>query len=139
MTKNVQWVDFRSIKGAVDLQQVHEHYGISTLRKSGDELRGPCPIHKGLKRSNDFTVNVRKNAFNRFSQGCGARGNVLDFVAALEKCSVRDAALKLQDWFNVGESLLRLYAFAGLSEPPIGIGWTADELPTDEISFATSR
>jgi DNA primase len=26
---------------------------------------------------------------------------VLDFVAAMEKCSVRDAALKLQDWFQL--------------------------------------
>lgn len=27
---------------------------------------------------------------------------MLDFVAAIERCSVRDAALKLQDWFAVG-------------------------------------
>ena len=27
--------------------------------------------------------------------------NVLDFVAAMEKCSVRDAALKLQNWFSL--------------------------------------
>jgi hypothetical protein len=33
----------------------------------------------------------------------GAHGNVLDFVAAMEQCSVRDAALKLRDWFRVGE------------------------------------
>ena len=26
---------------------------------------------------------------------------MLDFVAAMERCSVRDAALKLQDWFAV--------------------------------------
>ena len=28
-------------------------------------------------------------------------GNVLDFVAAMEQCSVRDAAIKLQMWFLV--------------------------------------
>jgi DNA primase len=27
---------------------------------------------------------------------------VLDFVAAIERCSVREAALKLQDWFAIG-------------------------------------
>jgi len=32
---------------------------------------------------------------------CKAKGNVLDFVAAMEKCSVRDAALKLTDWFSL--------------------------------------
>ncbi len=31
---------------------------------------------------------------------CQAGGNVLDFVAALEKCSVREAALQLQQWFG---------------------------------------
>src|SRR5207237_10399638 len=78
--------------------------GIDGLRKSGDELRGPCPIRKGSGRSKNFTVNIRKNAFQCFSKDCGARGNVLDFVAAMEHCSVRDAALKLHQWFKIGES-----------------------------------
>jgi CHC2 zinc finger/Protein of unknown function (DUF1653) len=99
-----EWVDFKVIKKAVDMQMVLDRYGIKGLTKSGDELRGPCPIHKGSQRSKDFTVNVRKNAFKCFHSGCEARGNVLDFVAAMENCSVRDAALKLQDWFKIGES-----------------------------------
>ena len=45
-----------------------------------------------------------KNAFNCFSSDCKAKGNVLDFVAAMEHCTVKDAALKLADWFKVGES-----------------------------------
>lgn len=101
-----EWVDFKKVKEAVTMQMVLDHYGINSLRKSGDELRGPCPIHKGSRRSKNFTVNVLKNAFNCFSKDCGARGNVLDLVAALEHCSVRDAALKLKDWFKVGESQL---------------------------------
>ena len=99
-----EWVDFKMIKEAVDMQMVLDHYGIKGLTKSGDELRGSCPMHKGSPRSKDFTVNVRKNAFKCFRVGCEARGNVLDFVAAMENCSVRDAALKLQDWFKIGES-----------------------------------
>jgi hypothetical protein len=102
-----EWVDFKKVKEAVDIQMVLDHYGIKGLTKSGDELRGPFPIHKGSQRSKHFTVNVRKNAFNCFSKDCGTRGNVLDLVAAIENCSVRDAALKLQDWFKIGESPLR--------------------------------
>ena len=64
----------------------------------------PCPIHKGAKKDKNFTVNIRKNAFKCFSTDCGARGNVLDFVAAVEQCSVRDAALKLKERFAIGES-----------------------------------
>jgi hypothetical protein len=99
-----EWVDFKKVKEAVDIQMVLGHYSIAGLAKNGDELRGPCPIHKGKVRSKNFTVNVRKNAFNCFSKDCGARGNVLDFVAAMEGCNVREAALKLQEWFKIGES-----------------------------------
>jgi hypothetical protein len=99
---STEWVDFKKVKGAVDMQMVLDHYGITGLTKSGEELRGPCPVHKGSQRSKDFTVNLRKNAFKCFSKGC-VSGNVLDFVAAMEQSSVRDAALKLHEWFKIGE------------------------------------
>ena len=35
------------------------------------------------------------------SRGGRSGGNVLDFVAAMERCSVHDAAIKLQNWFFV--------------------------------------
>ena len=100
---STEWVDFKKVKEAVDMKMVLDHYGIKNLTKSGDEVRGPCPIHKGSQRSKNFTVNLRKNAFNCFSGGCGARGNVLDFVAAMDRCSVREAAVKLRGWFKIGE------------------------------------
>ena len=93
------WVDFRSIKRAVSTQQVLEHYQIDWLRESGEELRSRCPIHQG-EGTNTFHANLTKNAFHCFS--CKVRGNVLDFVAAMEQCSVRDAAIKLRDWFTIG-------------------------------------
>jgi DNA primase len=71
--------------------------------RNGDELRGPCPIHKSAKKDKNFTVNIRKNAFKCFSSDCGARGNVLDFVAAMERCSVREAVLKLKERFAIRE------------------------------------
>jgi DNA primase len=95
------WVDFRLVKQAVSMQMVLEHYGINGLRKSGNELRGACPVHKG-EGSRTFHVNVGKNVFQCFS--CKAGGNVLDLVAAIESCTVREAAFKLQAWFRVGES-----------------------------------
>ena len=102
-TQKKDWVDFQAVKAAVTMQMVLDHYEIKGLTKSGDELRGPCPIHEDPRQSKKaFAVNVDKNAFKCFV--CQARGNVLDFVAALERCSVRDAALKLQEWFKVGES-----------------------------------
>lgn len=64
-------------------------------------MRGPCPL-SNCNGARSFTVNLTKNVFNCFD--CKARGNVLDFVAAMEKCSVKDAALKLKEWFKVGKS-----------------------------------
>ena len=91
------WVDFKAIKQAVSIQQVLDRYGVK-LKLSGKELRGRCPIHQG-DGTHSFHANTEKNAFHCFS--CQAKGNVLDFVAAMERCSVRDAALKLTQWFGV--------------------------------------
>lgn len=92
------WVDFKAVKAAVSLTAVLQRYGIDALKKHGTELRGRCPIHQG-EGAESFHVNTEKNAFQCFS--CKAKGNVLDFVAAMEKCSVRDAGLKLQVWFGL--------------------------------------
>lgn len=95
------WVDFRLVKQCVSMQMVLDHYHINGLRKNGDELRGRCPLHQG-EGDRTLHINLSKNVFQCFS--CKAKGNVLDFVAAMERCSVRDAALKLSNWFAVGES-----------------------------------
>src|SRR5436190_24112831 len=96
MTNN--WVDFKTVKEAVTIQMALEHYQVNWLRKEKQELVGRCPIHQG-EGDRAFHVSLSKNAFNCFS--CKARGNVLDFVAAMEKCSVRDAAMKLTQWFSI--------------------------------------
>ena len=104
-----EWVDFKTVKDAVSMQMVLDHYGITNLRKSGDELRGPCPIHKGPSRqTKNFSVNTIKNAFKCFAKDCGAHGNVLDFAAAMDGSSIRDAAIKLRDLFKAGESAREL-------------------------------
>ena len=98
------WVDYKKVKETVDMQMVIDCYAVTGMVRNGDELRGPCPIHKGAKRDKNFKVNIRKNGFKCFSSACGARGNVLDFVAAMEQCSIRDAAIKLKERFAIGES-----------------------------------
>ena len=93
------WVDFKAVKEAVSLELILQRYGVlEKLRGKGDERRGRCPIHQG-EGEDAFHANFKKNAFQCFS--CKARGNVLDFVAAMEQCTVREAAIKLQEWFSV--------------------------------------
>jgi hypothetical protein len=93
------WVDFGAVKQTVSLEAVLRHYQVPGLRKRGRQLVGRCPIHRG-QRDDSFRASLSKNAFHCFA--CQAGGNVLNFVAAMEKCSIRQAALRLQGWFSVG-------------------------------------
>ncbi len=92
------WVDFKAVKSAVTMRMVLDRYQVNWLRKKGEELQGRCPIHQG-EGQDTFHISLAKNAFHCFS--CKARGNVLDFVAAMENCTVREAALKLRQWFSI--------------------------------------
>ena len=89
-----EWVSFTEIKQRVGLDQVLRAYRVDWLRCSGPrQYRGRCPIHQG-QGVEAFHANLERGIFHCFA--CGAGGNVLDFVAAMEGCSVREAALRLQ-------------------------------------------
>src|ERR1039457_5464133 len=85
--------DFKSIKRGAKLEFVLRHYHVKLRRSGKDQFRGCCPIHQGDGRD-AFHVNLGRNVFHCFS--CGAGGTVLDFVAAMEGCSLFDAARRLQ-------------------------------------------
>lgn len=99
------WVDFKEIKTNVAIEQVLERYG-ARLRRNGGELRGPCPLptHTSRRSRDSFSVSPSRNVWSCRSQSCmqarggQAGGNILDLVALMEGCSVREAALRLQDW-----------------------------------------
>lgn len=93
------WVDFRAVKQAVSMEAVLRHYRVPGLRRLHGQLQGRCPIHGG-ERQDSFRASLSKNAFQCFA--CQAQGNVMDFVSAMEKCPLRDAALRLQRWFSLG-------------------------------------
>jgi DNA primase len=97
----IRWVDFSAVKRTVSLEAVLRHYQIPGLRRRRNQLQGCCPIHRG-QRDDSFRAHLTKNVFQCFA--CQAHGNVLDFVAAMEQCSIREAALRLQQWFGVRAS-----------------------------------
>ena len=86
------WVDFTAIKRRVELASLLRQYQVKLRRSGRDQYRGCCPIHGGDGRE-AFHANLSKNVFHGFA--CGAGGTVLDFVAAMDRCSLREAALKL--------------------------------------------
>src|SRR6266849_9739835 len=108
----MDWVSFDEIKRTVSLETVIRRYGWP-LRKGGPNvLRGRCPLpsHNSKESRESFIATLDKGtggAWSCHSNSCAAGrggkkgGNVLDLVAAVEKCSIRDAAIKLQMWFLV--------------------------------------
>jgi DNA primase len=102
------WVDFKVLKRVVSIEMAVAYYGLTLRRVHGPYLRGRCPLptHASKSSLQSFIVSTEKNVWVCHSDSCvvsreGRRGgNVLDFVAAMERCSIRDAALKLQEWFS---------------------------------------
>ena len=104
-----QWVDFAAIKGSVDIQQVLDHYRVRLKRVRKEYLRGLCPLptHGSAQSRESFGVDTGRNVWACHSASCcQARqgkvgGNILDLVACMEACSVREAALRLRGWSDV--------------------------------------
>lgn len=94
-----RYVDYKRLKELVTIVMILDRYGITEhLKQHGDELRGPCPLHHG-EGQRTFHANTTKNAFHCFS--CGKKGNILDFVAAKEGCSIQGASILIADWFQL--------------------------------------
>lgn len=103
--ENKTWVSYKKIKEAVTMQMVLEHYKVTLRRSNKTNWQGRCPLptHSSDTSVNSFGAAARKWACK--SASCVAvrdgrtGGNVIDFVALMERCSFRDAALKMAEWF----------------------------------------
>jgi len=92
------YIDFKRLKEQVGIRRVLEHYGlIEALKEQGERLSGRCPLCEG--EGDSLRVSQEKSCFKCFR--CDAGGNVLDFVAAREQCSVREAAVRIAGWFGI--------------------------------------
>ena len=96
-------VDYAFLRRQVTLEQVLRHLNLlDQLHGSGQQRRGPCPIHgHATDRHHTFSVHLGKNAFQCFKADCAVKGNVLDFWAALHRLPLYDAALNLAATFHL--------------------------------------
>jgi DNA primase len=113
MPKASNWIDFRAVRQNVTMDAILERYGIHLRRISPEVLRGKCPLPSHSSKSPySFIVQTKKHVWSCHSSSCSAArngrigGNVLDFVAAMENCSIRDAAVKIAGW--LGSPALRM-------------------------------
>jgi DNA primase len=115
-------VDFKSVKAKVSIETVLSHYDVRLRRVGADQFRGKCPLptHSSVRSNDSFSVSFTRNAWSCQSASCIAArsgrvgGNVLDLVAEMERCSIREAALRLDR--SLRENLLPL-ATPGNQEP----------------------
>jgi DNA primase len=100
-----EFVDFKAVKAAVTMVRILDHYGLTNQFKrtaNGDTLTGACPIHKG-ENPTQFRISVSKNCWNCFGR-CQRGGNILDFVSRIEDCTIRQAAIRISEWFGLEQS-----------------------------------
>src|SRR5579859_5158222 len=85
------WIDFKKLRRKLDFEQVLRHYGVEVKRK-GNQHHSYCPLpnHNGKKNSPSFSANLERGIFQCF--GCGAKGNVLEFAALMEKADSKDGS-----------------------------------------------
>src|SRR3954454_24401880 len=86
-------IDFTFVRQEADFLTVFAHYDIAT-EGQGVQRQALCPFHADKKPS--LKVNLGRKVFNCF--GCGASGNVIEFVRrkeGLDNDEVRAAARKL--------------------------------------------
>src|ERR1041385_4900558 len=91
------------------MEMILGHYHVRLRKVNSTYVRGKCPLpgHTSKGSGDSFGADIAKNIWACQSNSCvkvraGKKGgNVIDFVAVMENCSIRDAALKLANWFNV--------------------------------------
>lgn len=106
------FIDFRTLKQRVSISSVLDRYGVALRKVNSTSLRGKCPLptHSSEQSRESFGVHVLKNIWACQSSSCSAArdgkkgGNVLDFVAVMESCSIREAAQKLHEWFGTSSA-----------------------------------
>lgn len=82
-------IDIEAIKDQYPLASVVEPY--VALRKKGAKLEGLCPFH--AERTPSFKIFEKDERFHCF--GCGAHGDVFDFLRLQEGLELREAAERL--------------------------------------------
>lgn len=100
-------ISFKHVKETISLKDVSDGYGVK-LKPMGDELVGPCPLHRG-DNPTAFHLNPRKNRWACFTR-CGF-GDVIDFVSLIEPCSLREAAEILVKRYSLYEEDTSIHPF----------------------------
>lgn len=87
-------VHYKAVQSRVSMARVLELVGFVAEGVTGDQLRGPCPVHRSQSpRSRSFSVHLARDVCRCFK--CGFAGNQIQLWGAMNKMSVYEAAVDL--------------------------------------------
>jgi DNA primase len=87
-------IDFRQARAGIRLAEVLALLDYRPRRCRGEQLRGPCPVHRSHSAtSRSFAAHLGKGVWQCFV--CGASGNALDLWATLTQQRIYEAVLDL--------------------------------------------
>lgn len=114
---------FTRVKESVTVLQAAEHYGVEVQRNGMCR----CPFH------DDHTPSMKLNKDYFYCFGCGAKGDVIDFVARLFDLTSLQAAQKLPYDFGIAPD--KPPAAAALSKPkyPLARAFRQEELHCQRV------
>ena len=91
-------LNMQRIKDEVLVPRALERYLKHPLKRDGAGYATSCPIHDGNNKR-AFRVSADGRAWYCHGE-CKRGGNVLDLTAALERCSIVEAAIILSERYN---------------------------------------
>jgi DNA primase len=87
-------VHYSEVQSCVPMARVLELLGFVAHGATGDQLRGPCPVHRSQSpQSRSFSVHLAQGMCRCFK--CGFVGNQIQLWAALKGMTVYEAAVDL--------------------------------------------
>lgn len=92
--------DIQEIRNRINIVDLVSQY--TNLKRSGRSLRGLCPFH--TEKTPSFYVDPEKQLYHCF--GCGAGGDIFDFVMEVEKLNFTEAVELLAE--KAGVTLTRV-------------------------------
>lgn len=86
-------IDFNQLRNELTMEQVLTALGFKATRRSGQQLKGPCPVHGSSAGSESLSVNVDTGRY--FCHKCRSHGNPMELWAAVHKLTIYQASLDL--------------------------------------------
>lgn len=87
-------IDYDRLRAEITIEEVLGLLGFQPASRRGDQLHGPCPVHKSTRpRSHTFSVKLGSRRY--YCHKCGSHGNQLELWADSRKLPIYEACLDL--------------------------------------------